>query len=255
MMQTVITSGPMSITLDATETSNAITINQNGDGYGVACYQAGTAHSAVAGVVTANGSAQHGGAFHILKSLGAPNTGQAVYALQLDEGAAVLAQTDNPLNNNPTILAINNGAGAAIHAVANGTGYSGLFKGGDVKCEKQIRATTGLGYDLSAFNTVIQLSSKYSSVMLNSLAGSITTHNAALAVGATIGFSFSNSKISPKDIVILNIRNGSGGASVNAYQLGVDAVASGSCWVHITNVSAASLSESIIIGFAIIKCG
>ena len=112
----------------------------------------------------------------------------------------------------------------------------------------------GIGYATGAGGTVTQLTSKSTSVIINKICGQITTHNAALAAGAEVTFQVSSTVISAGDVVILS-ESALGGGSPGSYLFGVTSVsgAGQSFQITIANLSAGSLSEAIIINFAIIK--
>jgi hypothetical protein len=73
---------------------------------------------------------------------------------------------------------------------------------------------------------------------------------AALAAAATVCFTLTNSLIAATDVVNVSI---AGGATAGAYTLQVEAVANGSANICVTNRSSGSLSEAIVINFAVIK--
>ena len=98
--------------------------------------------------------------------------------------------------------------------------------------------------------TVTQLTSKATGVTLNKLCGRITTHNAALAAAAEVKFTVTNSTVSATDVVVVNIQ--SGGTS-GSYFVVVGAVANGSFDIVIGNCSARSLSQALVISFAVVK--
>lgn len=111
-------------------------------------------------------------------------------------------------------------------------------------------ATGRLGYGTGAGGTVTQATSKSTAVTLNKPCGQITMHNAALAAGAVVGFVFNNSLLNGADI--LSICGGGGAVNSGNYNYWTT-VASGSSALYVKNISAGSLSESIVINFAIIK--
>lgn len=97
---------------------------------------------------------------------------------------------------------------------------------------------------------VTQATSKSTGVELNRRAGAITMHNAALAAGAEVGFTVTNSCVAATDVIAVSIASGATAAS---YTVTVDAVAAGSFKINVGNVSAGSLGEAIVINFAVIK--
>ena len=76
-------------------------------------------------------------------------------------------------------------------------------------------------------------------------------NNAALAANAVGQFTFNNSLIADTDIILFTIKSASVGNPAN-YTVGSGA-ASGSTTVYVKNISAGSLSEAVVINFAVIK--
>jgi hypothetical protein len=113
-----------------------------------------------------------------------------------------------------------------------------------------VKAAGGLGYGTGAGGTVTQATSKTTGVTLNRPSGQITMNAAALAAAATVCFTLTNSLIAATDVVNVSI---AGGATAGAYTLQVEAVANGSANICVTNRSSGSLSEAIVINFAVIK--
>jgi len=97
--------------------------------------------------------------------------------------------------------------------------------------------------------TVTQATSKATAVTLNKKCGQITMHNASLAAATTVTFTLTNSTIAATDLLVLNHVSG---GTAGAYVLNAQAAA-GSASINVRNVTAGSLSEAIVIGFAVIK--
>lgn len=110
-------------------------------------------------------------------------------------------------------------------------------------------ASEQLGYSTGAQGTVTQLTDKGTGVTLSKSAGRITMNNAALAGNTAVSFTLTNSLISTNDVIILNI---SGGATAAAYTTYVSSMTTGSAVITLRNLTAGSLSEAVIINFAII---
>jgi hypothetical protein len=108
-----------------------------------------------------------------------------------------------------------------------------------------------LGYTTAAQGTVTQLTSKSTAVTLNKSAGQITLNNAALAGGAAATFTLTNSLISTNDIIIVNVASGGTAAAYTTY---VSSISNGSAILAIRNLTAGSLSEAVVINFALIHC-
>lgn len=109
--------------------------------------------------------------------------------------------------------------------------------------------TAGIGYATGAGGTVTQATSKSTAVTLNTVTGQVTMNAAALAADTTVSFTLTNSAIAATDLVVLNHLSG---GTAGAYTLNAQAAA-GSASVNVRNITAASLSEAIVIAFAVIK--
>jgi len=106
-----------------------------------------------------------------------------------------------------------------------------------------------IGYSAGAQGSVTQATSKSTGVTLNKSSGQITMNGAALAAGTTVLFTLTNSVLSAKDVLIVNV--GSGGTS-GAYWPYVANVGAGSAVIGVYNNTAGSLSEAIVINYAVI---
>jgi hypothetical protein len=114
-----------------------------------------------------------------------------------------------------------------------------------------VYATSEIGYSAAAQGAVTQLTDKSTGVTLNKSAGQITMNNAALANATNVSFTLTNSTISAKDVVVLSV---SSGATAGAYNCWISGKATGSCTITLRNLSGGSLSEAVVINFAIIHC-
>ena len=110
-------------------------------------------------------------------------------------------------------------------------------------------ASQEIGYSTAAQGTVTQATDKSTGVTLNKSMGRITMNNAALAAGAAASFTLTNSLISVADTVIVNV---SGGGTAAAYTAYVSSLAAGSAVLTLRNLSAGSLSEAVVLNYAII---
>lgn len=115
-----------------------------------------------------------------------------------------------------------------------------------------IYATEELGYAAAAQGTVTQLTSKSTGVTLNKSAGQITMNNAALAATTNVAFTLTNSTISAKDVIVVNVAGGA--ASSETYNCWVSGHSAGSCTFVLRNISGGSLSEAVVLNFAVIHC-
>lgn len=112
-------------------------------------------------------------------------------------------------------------------------------------------ASEELGYAAAAQGTVTQETSKSTAVTLNRSAGQITMNGAALANATNVTFTLNNSTITAKDVVILSV---AAGATAGAYNCWISGKGNGTCSITVRNISGGSLSEAIVINFAIIHC-
>jgi hypothetical protein len=121
----------------------------------------------------------------------------------------------------------------------------------DIVGAQYILSDEQFGYTAAAQGTVTQATSKSTAVTLNKSAGQITMNNAALASVTNVTFTLNNSFISANDIVILNV---SGGATAGAYNCWVSGLGAGTASITVRNISGGSLSEAVVVNFAIIHC-
>jgi hypothetical protein len=109
--------------------------------------------------------------------------------------------------------------------------------------------TDKAGYVAGEGGTVTQATSKSTGVTLSKKCGQITMNAAALAADTTVSFTLTNTEIVATDIIILNHVSG---GTAGSYLLNAQA-GSGSASINVRNITGGSLSEAIVIGFAIIK--
>jgi hypothetical protein len=105
-----------------------------------------------------------------------------------------------------------------------------------------------LGYSTDAQGTVTQLTSKATGVTLNKSCGQITLNDAALAGTTNVTFTLTNSVISTKDVLILNVYGGTS----ESYNAWVSGLAAGAATITVRNITAGSLAETLTVNFAII---
>ena len=116
-------------------------------------------------------------------------------------------------------------------------------------------ATTGtrfvvpFGYGAGAGGTVTQATNKATGVTLNTRCGQVTLNGAALAANTTVSFVLTNSQIAAGDVLILNHISG---GTAGSYLLNARSAA-GSATIDVRNITAGSLSEAVVIAFAVIK--
>ena len=110
-------------------------------------------------------------------------------------------------------------------------------------------ASEEIGYALAGQGAVTQETSKSTGVTLNASMGRITTNGATLNTLTNVTFTLTNSLISVKDVIILNV---SSGATSGAYNCWISSMSAGTCTITLRNISGGNLSEAVVINFAII---
>jgi hypothetical protein len=123
------------------------------------------------------------------------------------------------------------------------------FTDQDIIGSQYVLSGEQLGYTTDAQGTVTQATSKSTGVTLNKSAGQITMNNAALASVTNVTFTLTNSFISTNDILILNVGSG---ATSGAYNCWVSGLSTGSASITLRNISGGSLSEAVVLNFALI---
>ena len=108
---------------------------------------------------------------------------------------------------------------------------------------RRIALATGAG------GTVTQATSKATQVTLSKSSGQITLNNSALNAETIVSFVCINTLLAATDILVLNHVSG---GTPGSYSLNARA-ASGSATIDVRNDTAGSLSEAIVIGFAVVK--
>jgi hypothetical protein len=104
-----------------------------------------------------------------------------------------------------------------------------------------------LGYNTGG--TITQATSKSTGVTLNGASGRITLNAAALDTATTVSFTLTNTSITANDLLLLNhVSGGTAGAYTVNGQAGA-----GTASINVRNVTGGSLSEAIVIGFAVLK--
>jgi hypothetical protein len=104
-----------------------------------------------------------------------------------------------------------------------------------------------LGYNTGG--TFTQETSKSTGVTLNGASGRITLNAAALDTATTVSFTLTNTSITANDLLLLNhVSGGTAGAYTVNGQAGA-----GTASINVRNVTGGSLSEAIVIGFAVLK--
>lgn len=122
----------------------------------------------------------------------------------------------------------------------------------DINGADVIYSDRELGYTANAQGTVTQLTDKSTAVTLNKSAGRITMNAASLATATNATFTLNNSFISANDTVILTISGGQ--ATPGSYNVFANSLGAGTVSITLRNISGGTLSEAVVINFAIIHC-
>lgn len=110
-----------------------------------------------------------------------------------------------------------------------------------------ISQTKTIGYGTGAGFEYTQTVSKSTDFTINRPCGRITTHNSAIAAGASVSFFVNNSVMGSYNAVVLT-----GKAYSGNYRIECTNSTTGGFGVRITNITAGSLSQAIVIDFAVI---
>ena len=113
-----------------------------------------------------------------------------------------------------------------------------------------VYATQEIGYSTAAQGSVTQLTDKSTAVTLNKSAGRITMNNASLTTATNATFTLNNNLISANDCVILTISGGQ--TTPGSYNVFANSLSAGSVSITLRNISGGTLSEAVIINYAII---
>jgi hypothetical protein len=136
--------------------------------------------------------------------------------------------------------------------MANNKSIGVAFLDQDIIGAQYLLSDEQIGYTAAAQGTVTQATSKSTAVTLNKPAGVITMNNASLATATNATFTLNNSFISANDTVILTISGGQ--ATPGSYNVFANGLAAGSVSISLRNISGGSLSEAVVINFAVIHC-
>jgi hypothetical protein len=125
------------------------------------------------------------------------------------------------------------------------------FTDQDIIGSQYILSDEQFGYTTAAQGAVTQATSKSTAVTLNKSAGRITMDGAALAGNTAVSFTLNNSLLSANDVIILNV--GAVGTA-GAYTTYVSSMSAGSAVLTLRNLTSGSLSEAVVLNFALIHC-
>ena len=136
--------------------------------------------------------------------------------------------------------------------MANTKSIGVAFLDQDIVGAQYLLSDEQLGYTAAAQGTVTQATDKSTAVTLNKPAGRITMNGAALNTATNATFTLNNSFISANDTVVLTISGGQ--ATPGSYNVFANSLAAGSVSISLRNISGGTLSEAVVINFAIIHC-
>lgn len=195
--------------------------------------------------------------FNTLINVGYTSTTAKKKAIALDasgsNGSLLIAANDiNPLSGYSLTTGIDNALSVDNGLIEGNMILSSTTPLANTGGNVIVKSLRGVGYGPSELGTVTQATSKSTGATMNKRSGQITMNNAALAAGATVSFTLTNSTIEATDTPVVSIASG---ATAGAYRAIVDAVAVGSCRISVTNSSGGSLSEAIVLNFNLIKGG
>ena len=106
------------------------------------------------------------------------------------------------------------------------------------------------GYTTAAGGTGTQATNKSTLIELDTASGSITMNGAALGSGSLATFTFQNAKITRTSVVVTSWQQGTSDGVYSVYGTNVQA---GYCRVTGKNNSGGSLSEAVVINFAVLQ--
>ena len=135
--------------------------------------------------------------------------------------------------------------------MANNKSIGVAFLDQDIVGAQYILSDEQLGYTAAAQGTVTQATDKSTAVTLNKPAGRITMNGAALNANTAVSFTLNNSFISSNDVLVVNV---SAGGTAGAYTTYISSMTAGSAVVTLRNMTGGSLSEAVVLNYAIIHC-
>lgn len=144
------------------------------------------------------------------------------------------------------VLNFNNGNYTITHTAGLLTFHGAILSDNNIRINSP---SSGIGYATGAGGTVTQATSKTTGVTLNTSTGQITMNAAALAAGAVVSFNAANSSVAANDIIVVNHISG---GSLGSYTINARTSA-GQITFDVKNTFTGSLSEAIVIAYAVIK--
>jgi hypothetical protein len=182
--------------------------------------------------------------------LATPSSANLRAAMTDETGTGLLVFATSPTLTTPIITnpAVSTGTFTSptlvTPVIGAATGTSLSTSGNQV-----ISGTGKQGYATGAGGVVTQGTNKATAVTLSKSTGQITLNAAALAASTTVSFTLTNTVIEAGDILVMNHISG---GTAGSYLLNAQSAA-GSASINVRNISLGSLSEAIVIAFAVIK--
>ena len=138
--------------------------------------------------------------------------------------------------------------------MANTKSIGVAFLDQDIVGAQYLLSDEQFGYTAAAQGNVTQgtSSGKGTAVTLNKSAGRITMDNASLLTATNATFTLNNNLISANDTVILTISGGQ--ATPGSYNVFANGLGAGTVSISLRNISGGTLSEAVVVNFAIIHC-
>lgn len=182
--------------------------------------------------------------------LAVPSSANLRAAMTDETGTGLLVFATSPTLTTPIITnpAVSTGTftspALVTPVIGAATGTSLSTTGNQV-----ISGTGKQGYAVGAGGGVLQATNKATAVTLNKSCGQITMNAAALGASTTVTFTMTNSTVESGDIIVINhISGGTLGSYTFNASCGV-----GTADINVRNVSLGSLSDAVILRFAVIK--
>jgi hypothetical protein len=119
-----------------------------------------------------------------------------------------------------------------------------------VRMQTNLMVTGNIGFATGSGGTVVQLTNKTTAVTLNKISGRITMNGAALAAGAEVSFTVNNNLVAATDVPVVSVQSV---GTAGSYLVSVGSVSSGAFTITVSNASAASLSQAVVLNYIIIK--
>lgn len=172
--------------------------------------------------------------------LGTPSSANLRAALTDETGTGSAVFATSPTLATPTLTSPT--MTAPVLGVATGTSLN-------TTNNQTITGAGKQGYAAGSGGAVVQVTSKATGVTLDKSNGQITMVNSALAGTTIVSFTLTNSVIEAGDIIVMNHISG---GTLGAYAFNAS-TAAGSAVINVSNLTTGSLSDAIVLRFAVIK--